>query len=155
MEKSQRRSQRRDSEGKFTDYREQRNYGGQKDYNHNYEGFNGYEDEDEERPFGRTANYSDYDREGDERDYDDDFEGGYGRHEYASEDLGRSYGRTGYHDGYDTRRGYQSMGRNGRTIEGEDGGYGDNYNNDAYSSRRDTNGNGYNFNFGSYGNRTD
>ncbi|HKC68743.1 MAG TPA: hypothetical protein VKG26_10965, partial [Bacteroidia bacterium] len=61
-------------------------------------------------------------------------------------------GRTGYRDNYEQKRGY-GMNRNGRTIEGENGGN-ESYDEYDYSPRYDS-GYGNNFNIGSYGSRND
>src|ERR1700756_1689293 len=118
---------------------------GTEDYgNEDYDDYDNYTDtnyeDEEDRPFGRVANYNDYE---DEYDLDDNFEGSYNRHEYAgSENRNRTRGD------YWSPYGYKNTNRNGRTIEGENGGN-ESYNESEYSPRYNRN-----LNFGSYGNRT-
>jgi hypothetical protein len=109
------------------------NYGNQRENNYDTNSFR------ENRPFGRTANYSDYDNRGYQNDYNERFN-----------DQHESYGNKGPRTvsrrrqaNYNTGSKYKAVGLNRRNIERENGGYSEGYNPGYISSGKDVQNNAY------------
>ena len=131
----------RDSEGRFADNREQRNFGSQNDHPTDYRNHENYtdnnEDEEYNRPFGRSAYYNDND-DGYNDNQNDNYR--YSRDTYTD---GRERGNLSYHNDYDNYETENANRRNNWNISQENGGfiYGG-YNNGS-GSHRGSNNNGY------------